>query len=115
LDEKELLSAYIDNALNDDDRISLEERLLVDAALTSSLKILRQTDAILLAAYDAPMKQLVPQRFFDLLGIPNPARLRSCKADLAPVMAANDNAAPWWCVSAKISRALGWASGRKQR
>lgn len=115
MDEKELLSAYLDNALSDDDRKSLEARLCVDKALASRLETLRQTDAILLAAYDAPMKQLVPKRFLDLLKIVNPASSLDRKTDPISAIAANDNALPWWCVSTKISRALGWTKGRKHR
>jgi anti-sigma factor RsiW len=115
LDERELLSAYIDNALGDNDRQSLEARLENDTALALQLETLQRTDAILLAAYDEPMTQAIPRRFFDLLGRPAPSGfVPSRGADTKPARAANDNALPWWCVSPKITRALQWVRGQNQ-
>lgn len=49
MDDLELLSAYLDSAIPEDERLALEVRLATDSALRRELEALRQTKALLAA------------------------------------------------------------------
>ena len=88
----EMLAALLDNALSADERRALETRLAAEPPLVAQLGEMQRGDDLLRAAFDAPMKEPVPQRLLDLLAPPTVAA--SAAAVVAP-RAANDNSRIW--------------------
>jgi hypothetical protein len=108
MDDFELISAYLDDALTPEVRVDLEARIAREPALAAIIAEVRASDALLRAAFDGPMHQPVPQRFLDLLQAePQLANVvQMADYTQVPKSAANDNSKRWRWLGGAVAASL---------
>jgi negative regulator of sigma E activity len=110
MDDFELISAYLDDALEPDAKAMLAARLTHEPKLAATLNALRASDDTLRSAFEAPMHDPMPQRFLDLLAA-KPASASDNVINLADHIkgveqAANDNPRRWRWIGGAIAASL---------
>jgi hypothetical protein len=109
--EDEKLSRFLDNDLGDDERAELQSVVSTDAIAKTKLERMRANDDLVRKAFDAPMREDVPDRFLNAIdaGLARQATARPDNVvsleDRLP-RSGNDNRRAWWPIGGAIAASL---------
>lgn len=114
MDGDEKLSGFLDQELSAEERAKMELAIKNDQLLGGQIARMHATDGVIRDAFDAPMKEAVPDRFTKLidaaLGGVAPSADAVVAFEPAPAAPANDNqSSRWWmngAVAAGVAVAL---------